>query len=119
MRIVELTAYHVGIPLKKKIEHASHSRAQNDTLIVRCRLDNGLEGWGEGLPRPYVTGETIETASRQFSETDWPAQLGGAIDDLTGAIALRLTLPSFSFSINSNSWKRVPTGMMSLPPAAS
>ncbi len=87
MRIVELTAYHAGIPLKKKIEHASHTRAHNDTLIVRCRLDNGREGWGEGLPRPYVTGETIETAWTQFSETDWASQLGGEIDGLAGAAA--------------------------------
>ncbi len=88
MRIVELTAYHVGIPLKKKIEHASHSRVENDTLIVRCRLDEGTQGWGEGLPRPYVTGETIQTALAQFSATDWSSQLGGQLDGLPAAVAL-------------------------------
>lgn len=62
MRIAELTAFHVLIPLKKPIKHASHARTETDTLIVRCRLDDGTIGWGEGLPRPYVTGEDIDAA---------------------------------------------------------
>lgn len=62
MRIAELTAFHVLIPLKKPIKHASHARTETDTLIIRCRLDNGTIGWGEGLPRPYVTGEDINAA---------------------------------------------------------
>lgn len=62
MRIAELTVAHVVIPLKKPIRHASHARSDTDTLIVRCRLDDGTVGWGEGLPRPYVTGEDIDAA---------------------------------------------------------
>lgn len=62
MRITELSAFHVRIPLKKPIRHASHTRSDTDSLVVRCRLDNGMEGWGEGLPRHYVTGEVIEDA---------------------------------------------------------
>jgi len=88
MRIIELTARHVRIPLKKKIEHASHVRSENDTLVVCCRLDDGSTGWGEGLPRPYVTGETIETAMGQFAETDWRSQLAGDIDSLAGVVPL-------------------------------
>lgn len=88
MRIAELIAYHVRIPLRKPIKHASHSRTENDTLIVRCRLDDGREGWGEGLPRPYVTGETIETAFEQFGATDWRGQLGEAFEDLPGILAV-------------------------------
>jgi L-alanine-DL-glutamate epimerase-like enolase superfamily enzyme len=61
MRVVELTAYHLRIPLRKTIRHASHTRTDNDTLVVRCKLDDGTVGWGEGLPREYVTGETIDS----------------------------------------------------------
>jgi len=88
MRIVELTAHHVRIPLKKKIEHASHVRRENDTLVVRCRLDDGSEGWGEGLPRPYVTGETIDTALELFEETDWSFLFDAPLDDLADTVAL-------------------------------
>ncbi len=44
------------------MRHASHERTANDTLIVRCVMNDGSTGWGEGLPRTYVTGESIETA---------------------------------------------------------
>ena len=75
MRIAELTAYHVLIPLKKPIKHASHARTDTDTLIVRCRLDDGTVGWGEGLPRPYVTGEDITAAWNLISTSNLPQRL--------------------------------------------
>lgn len=71
MRVDRLTAWHVRVPLRKKIRHASHTRDENQTVIVRCRLNSGAEGWGEGLPREYVTGETIETALEQLRTTDF------------------------------------------------
>jgi len=62
MRVRSLHLIHARIPLKRTIRHASHSRQSNDTLLVRCELDDGSIGWGEGLPRSYVTGETIDQA---------------------------------------------------------
>jgi len=88
MRPVELTAYHVRIPLKKTIRHASHTRDDTDSLVVCCRLDDGTEGWGESLPRVYVTGETIDTALEHLRQTDWKKQLGRRIADLTDAVNL-------------------------------
>lgn len=88
MQIQNLVAYHVRIPLRKKIRHASHTRTETDSIVVCCRLDDGTEGWGEGLPREYVTGETIETVMEQFRSIDWPRQLGERFDELRGAITL-------------------------------
>jgi muconate cycloisomerase len=88
MHPVELTAWHVRIPLKKTIRHASHTRDETDSVIVRCRLDEGTEGWGEGLPREYVTGETIDTVFEHLRQTDWRAQLGGNLPDLASAVAV-------------------------------
>lgn len=62
MRVRSLNLIHARIPLKRTIRHASHTRRSNDTLLVRCELDDGTTGWGEGLPRSYVTGETIDSA---------------------------------------------------------
>src|SRR5204863_4871245 len=62
LHVVELTAYHVRIPLRKPIRHASHTRTTTDNVVVRCVLDDGTEGFGEGVPRDYVTGETIDSA---------------------------------------------------------
>ena len=38
MRVLQLTAWHVRIPLRKPIQHASHTRSDTDNLIVRCTL---------------------------------------------------------------------------------
>lgn len=98
MRIVELVARHVRIPLRRTIRHASHTRDETDSLVVSCRLDDGTEGWGEGLPRAYVTGETIDTAFEHLQHSDLPRQLGGAIADLSDAVELctrlKLTHPT-------------------------
>jgi len=71
MRIHRLTAFQVPIALRKAVRHASHERSANETLIVRCVLDDGSCGWGEGLPRPYVTGESIDSVWRHLKQTDF------------------------------------------------
>lgn len=88
MRLSRLTAYHVRIPLKHKVRHASHSREETDSLIVRCELDNGAVGWGEGLPRPYVTGETIDNVWSLLAESDLAKQLSSPFENLAQAMAL-------------------------------
>ena len=75
MRIAELTAYVVRVPLRREIQHASASRQESTNLVVRCRLENGITGWGEGVPRHYVTGETPESVLRQFAATEMRDQL--------------------------------------------
>jgi L-alanine-DL-glutamate epimerase-like enolase superfamily enzyme len=60
MRVIELAAYHIRVPLKKPIRHASCRRTESDNVVARCRLDSGHQGFGEGVPREYVTGETVE-----------------------------------------------------------
>ncbi len=71
MRIHRLTAFHIPVALKKTIRHASHVRRGNDTLIVRCVLNDGSCGWGEGLPRPYVTGESLDSVWRHLEQSDF------------------------------------------------
>lgn len=88
MRVTRLTAYHIRIPLKHKVRHASHVREQTDSLVVRCDLDNGATGWGEGLPRPYVTGETIDDAWSLLEKNDLARQLSEPFGNLTQAIKL-------------------------------
>lgn len=88
MRIAELVAYHVRLPLKRRIRHASYARRVSDSFIVRCVLDTGVEGWGEGLPRRYVTGESIEAGFDMLRDTPLTGQLGGEFDSLEELIAI-------------------------------
>jgi len=80
MRVAALTAWHVRIPLRKPIRHASHTRADTDNLIVRCTLADGTIGFGEGVPRSYVTGETIESALALLKSSDLKSQLDDCPD---------------------------------------
>jgi muconate cycloisomerase len=88
MHIAELSVFHVRIPLKKTIRHASHTRDSTDSLVVRCRLSDGQTGWGEGLPRSYVTGESIDDAWQLIRAADFKPRLSGSFDGLAGAIAI-------------------------------
>jgi L-alanine-DL-glutamate epimerase-like enolase superfamily enzyme len=93
MRVVELTAFHVRIPLRKPIRHASHTRTETDNLLVRCVLEDGSEGFGEGVPRDYVTGETIDSALDLLLRSDLGGQMGTCQDMPTAvALAERLAL---------------------------
>jgi len=82
VRLVEFTAVHARIPLKRRIRHASHTRTENDSLLIIARLDDGTTGFGEGLPREYVTGETIASVWEHFQTCDFSACLGGQLRDL-------------------------------------
>jgi muconate cycloisomerase len=57
------------------VRHASHTRTETDNLLVRCTLADGTVGHGEGVPREYVTGETIESALSHLKISKIPAQL--------------------------------------------
>lgn len=87
MRIVELTAYHIRIPLRRSVRHASHRRTETDNLLVRCVLDDGGEGYGEGVPRDYVTGETIDFSLDLLRRSDLAGQLHPCTD-FAAAVAL-------------------------------
>jgi L-alanine-DL-glutamate epimerase-like enolase superfamily enzyme len=93
--VTRLDLYHVLLPLKKSIRHASHERASSDSLIARVSLNDGSVGFGEGVPRPYVTGETVDSALEMLSAFD-VARAVGCPTDIESAVEVvgRLTLPS-------------------------
>lgn len=70
MRVRLLELIHLEVPLRKAIRHASHSRTSSANLLVRVELEDGTVGHGEGVPREYVTGETIESAFAMLSAFD-------------------------------------------------
>jgi L-Ala-D/L-Glu epimerase / N-acetyl-D-glutamate racemase len=87
LKVVELTAFHIRIPLRKPIRHASHVRDSTDNVLVRCVLEDKTEGFGEGVPREYVTGETIDVAVNLLRQSDLAARLEPC-SDFRQAVAL-------------------------------
>ena len=51
--------YQTAIPFRRPFVHAGAARTEARNLIVEVELHNGKRGFGEGVPRDYVTGETL------------------------------------------------------------
>ncbi|MBX7103354.1 MAG: dipeptide epimerase [Gemmataceae bacterium] len=70
MRITRLLAHVVTLPLKRAVRHASHVRTTTENIVVQCELSDGSIGWGEGVPREYVTGESADSAIDLLAAAD-------------------------------------------------
>lgn len=62
MRVRSLVVYRVRVPFRTVFSHARASRAETDNVVVEAVTDAGVRGFGEGVPREYVTGETPASA---------------------------------------------------------
>jgi muconate cycloisomerase len=59
--IDRLELFPLRIPLRKPFKHAAHQRTDADPIVVAVMLSNGVVGFGDTLPRSYVTGENVES----------------------------------------------------------
>ncbi|MHA7959695.1 enolase C-terminal domain-like protein [Streptomyces sp. L500] len=85
--IRRIRVHTATVPMATAFDHATRSRRRSESLLVELDLD-GARGWGEGAPRGYVTGETLEGAAAAVRACD-PAALAGRIDwtSFDGAVA--------------------------------
>jgi L-Ala-D/L-Glu epimerase / N-acetyl-D-glutamate racemase len=84
--VTEFQLLAVDLPFKVPFRHAAAARRVSESLFLRARLDNGTEGWGESLPRPYVSGESRTVAFGLLRDEILPALLGrefGSLTDVT------------------------------------
>lgn len=72
MRIKNATLYALKIPFVESFSHAAKTRGFSDSIIVRLTTENDIVGYGEGAPRPYVTGEDVESSLRYMQGCLWP-----------------------------------------------
>jgi L-Ala-D/L-Glu epimerase / N-acetyl-D-glutamate racemase len=73
MKLISATVYPLRLPFVASFAHSAKERAFSDSIIVKVRDESGAEGFGEGAPREYVTGETQATALAHIAETLWPS----------------------------------------------
>ena len=85
--VTELDLFAVDLPFKVAFRHAAAARTTSDSLFLRARLDNGVEGWGEALPRAYVSGESREQAFALLRDTILPALAGRSFGSLAEALS--------------------------------
>ncbi|HZS94434.1 MAG TPA: enolase C-terminal domain-like protein [Chloroflexota bacterium] len=93
-RIEILTAQ---LPFRFSFGHALAARRASDNVYVGVTLNDGSQGWGEGVPRDYVTGETAESAVDAIRLDLGQAILGQEFPDVESVPAMLLSaVPSSS-----------------------
>ena len=75
MKVQKAELFHVDLPFRFSFKHAAAERTASDSIFVKFTLADGTTGWGEGLPRPYVTGETIASSLEALRKTLIPLVL--------------------------------------------
>jgi muconate cycloisomerase len=80
--------YQTAIPMRG-FKHAAAERNVAESVVAAVQFDDGSVGWGETLPREYVTGETFESVIADLAEVIWPRWAGRdmAWDDEVAEIA--------------------------------
>jgi L-Ala-D/L-Glu epimerase len=74
----KLDIYQTSLPMKS-FSHAAAKRHRAEAIVVRLEYDDGLVGWGETLPRDYVTGETLDTVIDDIRDRIWPKCIEGGL----------------------------------------
>lgn len=80
MRLSRLEVLEVRLPFRLSFGHARASRRSSTNVMVRAQTDEGVTGFGECVPRDYVTGETPAGAVALIAERLGPALLGRQIE---------------------------------------
>jgi L-alanine-DL-glutamate epimerase-like enolase superfamily enzyme len=81
-RVTELRLLAVDLPFKVAFRHAAATWTSSESLFLRARLDDGTQGWGECLPRAYVSRERRDQAFALLRDTILPALVGRSFGSL-------------------------------------
>jgi muconate cycloisomerase len=81
-RIKGFELYSVDIPFKKPFKHAAADRNTSYSIMLKCITESGCTGFGECLPREYVTGETREGTFELLNNRILPRLVGRNFDSL-------------------------------------
>ena len=80
-------------PFKFPIEHSLARNTATENLVVKLTDENGLSGYGEGVPRDYVTGETPHASLEGLKTTLLPLVLDHDFDPNQAFGFLKNNLP--------------------------
>jgi L-alanine-DL-glutamate epimerase-like enolase superfamily enzyme len=76
MKITRFDIVTVDIPMRQSVRHALAERSVARNILVAAHDADGNVGWGECCPRPYVTGETIDSVRQDLGSIILPQLLG-------------------------------------------
>jgi len=73
--ITSFELFAVDLPFRKPFKHAAAERTSSYSLFLKGTTDTGVVGFGESLPREYVTGESRTSAFAMLRDTILPRLL--------------------------------------------
>jgi len=82
VRVATVEVRTLELPLRFSFGHALAERRSTTNVCVKVTLTDGTVGYGEGVPRDYVTGETPEAAADAAA-----CRYGPALLDAGGELA--------------------------------
>lgn len=68
MRLNHLNVFKFSKPFVFEFISSHTLRSASDSILMELIFDNGISGWGESAPRPYVTRETSESVIEFIKE---------------------------------------------------
>jgi L-alanine-DL-glutamate epimerase-like enolase superfamily enzyme len=73
MIIRKVDIWHLSLPFLSPIKHNLATHTSSANLVVKVTADTPRPGYGEGVPRDFVTGETLSGSLAFLLETLVPA----------------------------------------------
>lgn len=95
--LATLRFHTLHIPFRQRFSHASATRDATSSLWVEAIGTDGTSGIGESCPRPYVTGETLDSARDFFS-----SMRDEVVADISDAATLRSWVADHAACIDQN-----------------
>lgn len=93
MRVERFELWRLAIPLRGGFGHAASHRTVSEPVLIAAHDDAGNVGWGEALPRAYVTGETLDELVGRAAPamaTRWLGRNLEGLDDTANALKAEL-----------------------------
>jgi muconate cycloisomerase len=92
MKLTHFEIITIDIPMRQAVRHALAERSVARNILVAAHDEAGNTGWGECCPRPYVTGETIDSVKHDLGTSILPQLLGRELESFAQAGALLVPL---------------------------
>lgn len=92
MQLEGFDILEVDLPFRLVFGHSLAKRKGSTNLWVRARLRDGTAGYGEAVPRSYVTGETLQGAADEIRGAlagDWWRRTFTSLEELAGTLESR------------------------------
>jgi L-alanine-DL-glutamate epimerase-like enolase superfamily enzyme len=98
MKINSISVREIQIPFVTSFKHSLSTRNATESVVVEITTDEGIRGYGEGAPREYVTGETLNSTISSLKNvalkiSNIVSEGIGNLSDKNDSIELLRTIP--------------------------